>query len=240
MGGLGLGLAICKSIIEAHGGTIRAQSGGPGCGAMFEVTLRLTQEKIESRVVPAAGRPVASAGLRILLVDDHDDTRVSLKKLLERRGHLVETASTMRQAHELARPGVFQLLISDIGLPDASGHQLMQSLRGDPDLKAIAVSGYGMPADIGRGGLPNALQTASAASAGAQHDDSSTASANRRRRTASRAVTGLSSLAWIGRSCWRPGAESRPRRRAKSCPDRQRPLSGRPAAPPAAKLRAPC
>ncbi|MDB6072076.1 MAG: hypothetical protein JWL81_3247 [Verrucomicrobiales bacterium] len=150
MGGLGLGLAICKSIIEAHGGTIRAQSGGAGCGAMFEVTLRLTQEKIVSREVPAAGRPVASAGLRILLVDDHDDTRVSLKKLLERRGHQVETASTMRQAHELARPGVFQLLISDIGLPDASGHQLMQSLRGDPDLKAIAVSGYGMPADIGR------------------------------------------------------------------------------------------
>lgn len=150
MGGLGLGLAICKNIIEAHGGTIKALSGGPGCGAMFEVTLRLTMEKVEEREVRPAGGPVRSAGLRILLVDDHDDTRISLKRLLERRGHRVETASTMARARDLAVPGVFELLISDIGLPDASGHELMRALRSDTGLKAIAVSGYGMPADISR------------------------------------------------------------------------------------------
>ena len=83
-------------------------------------------------------------------MDDHQDTRSSFKSLLERRGHRVVIAGSVAEACREAEKGRFQLLISDIGLPDASGYDLMRRLSDQPELKGIAVSGYGMKEDIAR------------------------------------------------------------------------------------------
>lgn len=148
-GGLGLGLAICKSILTAHGGHISARSEGEGLGASFTVSLALTKAAVatgQKSQTPAS--PIPVSGFRILLVDDHKDTRTSLEKLLRRRGHDVTTASGYSEAREIAGTRDFQLLISDIGLPDGTGYQLMKALLEVRDIKGIAVSGYGMSADI--------------------------------------------------------------------------------------------
>lgn len=100
--------------------------------------------------VVAPVKPAVRRGYHILLVDDHQDTRSSFKSLLERRGHRVVIAGSVAEACREAGQTKFQLLISDIGLPDASGYDLMRTLSKDPELKGIAVSGYGMKDDITR------------------------------------------------------------------------------------------
>src|SRR5205807_821199 len=95
----------------------------------------------------------ATGKLRILLVEDHADTARQLTRLLQRAGHEVVTASTIKDARALiasAEPGRFNILISDLGLPDGSGHDLMRDLSQDRDhqIPAIALSGYGMKEDI--------------------------------------------------------------------------------------------
>ncbi len=151
-GGLGLGLAISKSILDAHGGDIHAESGGLGRGATFIVTLPTVEAPLPSRssAKPARARP-AEAGLRILLVDDHADTRHSLQRLLSRRGYLVILAANCQEALMQAGKQDFDLVISDLGLPDGSGHDLMRTLVAThPRLTGIALSGYGMEADVQR------------------------------------------------------------------------------------------
>jgi CheY-like chemotaxis protein len=151
-GGLGLGLAICKSIVNAHGGKINAHSDGEGRGASFTVSLKLSDLRPlplkEGSSTDGAGKAVTGVKYKILLVDDHRDTRSSLMALLRRRGHEVSAAATCAEARALAEKESFQLLISDIGLPDGTGYELMESLRGQPGLKGIAVTGYGMAGDI--------------------------------------------------------------------------------------------
>lgn len=151
-GGLGLGLAICRNIVNAHQGTITARSDGAGKGSVFTVLLDLTQEIPKKR--PSAGSlratPEEAPGLSILLVDDHPDTRSSFQSLLERRGHRITVASTVAEACAKADAGEFQLLISDIGLPDGSGYDLMRAMARHPRMRGIAVSGYGMKEDITR------------------------------------------------------------------------------------------
>lgn len=151
-GGLGLGLAICRNIVTAHQGTVTARSEGAGKGSAFTVSLSLTDAKPRKR--PAAGvrpeTPTGVSGLLILLVDDHADTRSSFQSLLERRGHQVVIASSVTEACARADDGDFQLLISDIGLPDGSGYDLMRAMARHPRLRGIAVSGYGMKEDIAR------------------------------------------------------------------------------------------
>ncbi|MDP4289250.1 MAG: ATP-binding protein, partial [Bacteroidota bacterium] len=154
--GLGLGLAISKSIIEMHGGSIEARSDGPNSGATFLVRLQSLQVKQAASSIPA--RPVLPAnGARILFVDDHADTNAALKVLLERRGYMVSTAVSVNTGLELVRKEEFDLLVSDIGLPDGKGTDLLRLIRADEaahvsrrPLKAIAVSGYGTEADIAR------------------------------------------------------------------------------------------
>jgi CheY-like chemotaxis protein len=87
---------------------------------------------------------------RILLVDDHIETSTVLKLLLERRGYTVETAHTVADALALALAGEFDILISDIGLPDGSGLDLMRAIRREKDLPGIALSGFGMEEDLER------------------------------------------------------------------------------------------
>jgi CheY-like chemotaxis protein len=89
--------------------------------------------------------------LRILLVEDHEPTRLALTNLLTRRQHDVLTATSVGEAEALAGREKFDLVVSDIGLPDGTGYELMAKLREDFGLKGIALTGYGMEQDVARG-----------------------------------------------------------------------------------------
>jgi two-component system CheB/CheR fusion protein len=147
-GGLGLGLAISKSLAQAHGGTLTAQSDGRDRGSTFLLSMQTTSP-VEGLGSPArASRETSSRGLRILLVDDHQDTCAALEKLLVRRGHLVAATHNVRSAMEAAVRNRFDLLISDIALPDGSGMELMIQLHAISRIPGIAISGFGNNGDI--------------------------------------------------------------------------------------------
>lgn len=147
-GGLGLGLAITRSIVLAHGGTITGSSLGPNQGATFAVSLPLAKGAIpvgETRAHP----PARNAGqLSILLVEDHKDTRACIQRLLETNGHRLTSAGNAEAALKLAETTRFDLVISDLGLPDLTGHELMRRLHARTGVPGIALSGYGMEHDV--------------------------------------------------------------------------------------------
>jgi PAS domain S-box-containing protein len=152
-GGLGLGLAISKTLVEMHGGTIQAFSEGRGKGATFEVRLPLAP----APAAPPCAAPVQvttetlERHLEVLLVEDHGDTARVLARILTRRGYRVETAGDVAAALEVASHRRFDLLISDLGLPDRSGLELISELRlRGQTLPAIALSGYGQEEDVKR------------------------------------------------------------------------------------------
>ena len=149
-GGLGLGLTISKSLAQAHSGTLTAQSGGRERGSTFVFSMP-TLSHAEVATVPCKASSEASQqGLKILLVDDHQDTCAALEKLLVRRGHLVAATHNVRSAMEAAVRNKFDLLISDIALPDGSGMDLMIQLRAISKIPGIAISGFGNDGDIER------------------------------------------------------------------------------------------
>ena len=150
-GGLGLGLTISKAMVEMHGGTIGARSAGKGKGATFSVRLPLIAAKLYvERTNPKPAR--AEAGrqkLAILLVEDHGDTAKVMKQLLIQQGHTVEHAGDVASALKLAAERSFDVLLSDLGLPDGSGLDLMRALRArGQNLPGIALSGYGQDEDV--------------------------------------------------------------------------------------------
>ncbi|MES2595941.1 MAG: ATP-binding protein [Verrucomicrobiota bacterium] len=151
-GGLGLGLAIAKAFVEKHGGSVVAQSAGRGHGTTIEIRLPLADTDVLNLVDAAALPPSASSpqsgSLSILLIDDHADTLWSLSRLLVRRGYTVTTAVDCAEARAHAARTVFDLIISDLGLPDGSGHDLMREIRKSHATPAIALSGYGMESDV--------------------------------------------------------------------------------------------
>ena len=148
-GGLGLGLAISKTLVEAHKGTITAHSAGRNKGSTFTLVFP-TCEKIEPQIAPALSPRVAQRQpMRILLVEDHEDTNRSLTNLLRRRGYQVQSALTFQSTIELSGKEKFDVLISDLGLPDGSGIDLIQKLASKPPL-GIALTGFGMEQDIRR------------------------------------------------------------------------------------------
>jgi HAMP domain-containing protein/signal transduction histidine kinase len=147
LGGLGLGLAISKTLVEAHKGTITAQSDGRNKGSKF-VLVFPTSEKVEAQIAPALSPRFAERQpMRILLVEDHEDTNRALTSLLRRRGYHVRSALTFQSALELSAKEKFDVLISDLGLPDGSGIDLIQKLHSKPPL-GIALTGFGMEQDI--------------------------------------------------------------------------------------------
>lgn len=147
-GGLGLGLAISRSIMDAHGGSIEGTSAGPNRGAQFTLRFPLAGRSAPTAplgAIPGTGR---TRGLHILLVEDHRDTRVCIQRLLEAAACRISSAGTAGAALELAETNKFDLVISDLGLPDMSGHELMRQLHARHGLSGIALSGYGMEADV--------------------------------------------------------------------------------------------
>jgi signal transduction histidine kinase len=147
-GGLGLGLTISKSLAEAHGGTLVAESAGRDRGTSFLLKMNAVPPRERAGEPRATRANALQRSLRILLVDDHPDTSVALKKLLARRGHSVAVAYDVRSAMEAAEHGQFELLISDVGLPDGSGLELMTQLRERSGIRGIAISGFGMNGDV--------------------------------------------------------------------------------------------
>jgi len=155
-GGLGLGLAISKTLAELHRGTLAAHSDGAGCGAAFTLQLpllttphTLTSIPDSMHVAASCAAPRAHLG-NILLVEDHLDTVEVMAHLLRTFGYHVRTASTIAGALKAANEMPFDILISDIGLPDGSGLELMAKLSREHPIPAIALSGFGMEEDIRR------------------------------------------------------------------------------------------
>jgi len=157
-GGIGLGLAIARAVVLAHGGRITAQSLGVNRGSTFIVDLPMMSVASTETAVPFPSREInlvvrrqaASkvAPMQLLLVDDHASTLQTLSHLLKRDGHSVVPATTVASALKAATLQSFDLVISDLGLPDGTGLELMEKLRSSHGLRGIALSGYGTETDI--------------------------------------------------------------------------------------------
>jgi two-component system CheB/CheR fusion protein len=159
-GGLGLGLAISRAIVEAHGGSLVAASDGPGTGSRFTLELALEPQPPAEAGGPAPRPPVpaphappppARPGrpLKVLLVDDNEDVLGYFALALGRRGHAVTVAETVATALDAAASEPFDLLITDLELPDGSGLDLLRALRAEGHAPpAIVLSGYGSTDDL--------------------------------------------------------------------------------------------
>jgi PAS domain S-box-containing protein len=145
--GLGLGLAICRGLVEAHGGRISAASSGSGRGSTFSVELPTIARHSTLPAQAAISQP--SRPLRVLLVEDDDDAASAMSAVLRLRGHEVTIATSMREALACDTSKI-DLLVSDINLPDGTGVSLMRQLRRRRPVRGIAVSGLGTPADVRR------------------------------------------------------------------------------------------
>ncbi|WP_175414976.1 hybrid sensor histidine kinase/response regulator [Nibricoccus aquaticus] len=154
-GGLGLGLTISRSLVEHHDGTLSISSPGRDQGATFTVELPLLSTTADSgngsaHTSTGTTPPLISSprNRRVLLVEDHEPTRKTLEALLRRRHFEVSASGSLAEARALAATRGFDLLISDIGLPDGTGFDLMREMKERYDIRGIALSGYGMEEDI--------------------------------------------------------------------------------------------
>jgi len=151
-GGLGIGLALVKSLAEMHGGRVSAASDGLGRGSTFAVTLPLAPGTAEAQHAAEDGHPSSAAckPLRIMVVDDNDDAASTLAALLELSGHEVHTAGDAWTALAEAPAFGAQVYVLDIGLPQIDGYELARRLRAQPSSSSatyIALSGYGQSRD---------------------------------------------------------------------------------------------
>ena len=158
--GLGLGLAICRGIVQAHGGSIRGSSAGIGRGSVFTIVLPSAFDADHERsgqaaAEPASGGPAIAvandpSSVHILLVEDDEDTAAMLSALLELHRYRVDVAHSVADAVRKSAVQRWDLLISDIRLPDGTGLDLMQRLGEQRARHAIAMSGFGSPEDVRR------------------------------------------------------------------------------------------
>jgi signal transduction histidine kinase/ActR/RegA family two-component response regulator len=148
-GGLGIGLALVRQMVSQHGGTVSAHSAGPGQGSSFVVRLPriAAPAALPAPIVPANAQ---RQRWRILLIEDNDDARRMMRRLLEMEGHEVFEAATATEGLRLAGLQQPDLAIVDIGLPEMTGYEIAQHLRGDAATQAmglIALTGYGQEED---------------------------------------------------------------------------------------------
>jgi PAS domain S-box-containing protein len=150
-GGLGLGLTISKALVDMHCGTLTAASAGRDKGATFTLELAtVAAEAIVSRDVAEMPVPFRKRNFQILLVDDHDDTLSMMARLLRSLGYDVKTAANVATALEVAAGEKFDLLISDLGLPDGNGVDIIKQVKTRYEIRGIALSGFGMDEDVRR------------------------------------------------------------------------------------------
>jgi two-component system CheB/CheR fusion protein len=151
-GGLGLGLALVKGVVEMHGGSVEPKSQGLGQGAEFTVRLPVLDETDDP--VPPDGAPTPPlAHRRVLVIEDHPDAAQSLRDVLSLGSHVVEIAGSGPEGIEKARVFNPDVVICDIGLPGMSGYDVAKAFRADPTLHTavlVALSGYAQPEDLQR------------------------------------------------------------------------------------------
>jgi signal transduction histidine kinase len=150
LGGLGLGLAISKALVETHKGKLTGESAGKNQGATFTASFPLAENHAGASAANTPSSPTARKSMRVLLVEDHEDTNRSLTSLLRRRGYFVQAARSVQGALELAANERFDVLVSDIGLPDGSGIDIMQAINSEHPIFGIALTGFGMEEDVRR------------------------------------------------------------------------------------------
>ena len=153
-GGLGIGLALVKKLVDLHGGQVHAASAGPGCGSVFTVRLPRDLQALPQATDASEPGPVQSApspseqSLTILVVDDNVDAARTLMIFLQACCHRCEVAHDAEEALRMARQRPPQVFILDIGLPGMDGRELARQLRQDPptrDARILALSGYAQP-----------------------------------------------------------------------------------------------
>jgi PAS domain S-box-containing protein len=148
-GGLGLGLSLVKGLVELHGGSVEARSGGPGRGAEFVLRLPLAPEQCVlsgDLRTPSAAMP----SRRVLVIEDNADAAETLREMLEMWGHEVAVAHDGRAGVEKARAFRPDVVLCDIGLPVMDGYEVARAIRADPELAStflVAVTGYALPED---------------------------------------------------------------------------------------------
>lgn len=156
-GGLGIGLALVRQLVQLHGGTISAESDGANKGARFTVRLPLMRETaaLTAPVIASAGSPELNvlAGTNFLILDDSEDTLRMLKELLKIGGAKVTTANNGAEALRIAQENEFDVILSDISMPEMDGFEFLQRLReidGRQDVPVVAITGFGRSNDIAR------------------------------------------------------------------------------------------
>jgi CheY-like chemotaxis protein len=144
-------LAISKHLINLHGGTIEVHSRGRSYGSTFKLALDAVTKRTEKSGVDSQTPRKPAKSLRILLVEDHSDTRQTLSRLLTHFGHQISVADNTQSALEIMGSQEFDVVLSDIGLPDGSGYDVVSQAKLKHPVKAVAITGFGTDEDIRRG-----------------------------------------------------------------------------------------
>lgn len=152
-GGLGLGLALVKGVVELHGGTVTAHSEGVGLGARFTVRFPLDGTRVDGVAVPKVEQPREGQRHKILVIEDNKDSADSLRTALELMGHKAEIARDGMEGLARAEAFLPDVVLCDIGLPGVDGYEVARRLRQHPRLRLnalVAVTGYALPDDLQR------------------------------------------------------------------------------------------